>query len=719
MNSSAFPIVLIVMAAAPPALAQTPADATVEGVVVTAQKPKSQVLIDRKTYVVSGDLQAATGSAADVLDEVPSVDVDADGNVTLRGDPNVTILVDGKPSARFSGPSAGLALLQYPASEIERIEVMTDPPAQYKASGSAGVINIVTKRRRASGLSGSARLSGGEYGRANLGVDASYNAGGLSLTGGVGLRHDVRDRLSTSDRVETDPVSGAPTRTRETIDEHFHRLTPTLSGGLEDQLNERQSFGASFNVLDLSGHRYFDQHDLGGPPGQPIDNDTARHSDGHERHVDASEQAHFVQRLWRPDETLTLTLQHSTTAEHENYAYANTSALPAAPPSFDDLYLNMDLAKTEFSLDYDRPMAGKAELKLGYDLEADDNRFDDLGHDIDPASGAATIDPNVTNDFRYRQSVHALYGDYRTPVGRWTLDAGLRAEAARASWLLVAGRTPGHRSDAGLYPSLRLERALGDSDKVSLNLGRRVTRPDPEALNPFVDHQDSYNLRAGAPGLAPQDTWSAELGYLSSHAVLTYGATAYWRIDRNAVTDVVQPLGGGVVLLTKANLPKSQSAGLEFNASGKLLRRLSYSLSGAAFYTQIDAAALGVTVSGAPALKSTTGLNLKASLEYRPTTRDTLQASFSRTDRRLTPQGYVAAINLVNLGVKHQLRPDLAVVLTVSDALDGQKLRRFETTPLLRDTYQRYQVGRIASLGLVYAFGGPAKSKTGDFGYAQ
>jgi outer membrane receptor protein involved in Fe transport len=715
------PLALLALAGADAVLAQVGAtapaaggDTAVEGLVVTAQRPKSQVLLDRKVYVVTGNLQTATGSAADVLNETPSVDVDADGNVTLRGDANVTILVDGKPSAQFSGPSAGLALLQLPASEIDRIEVMTNPPAQYKAAGSAGVINIVTKKRRTAGLSGAVRLNGGEYGRLGLGADASYNSGGLKLSGGVGLRRDVRERLTTTNRTEIDPASNIPTQTFESIDEHFHRLTPTLNASLDDQLNPRQAFGASVSLLDLSGHRYFDQSDLSGPPGEAIQDQSTRHSDGHERHVDASQAAHFTQQLWRPDETLTVTVRRSTTDEHEKYNYENSYALPAAPPSFDDLRLGQDLAKTEFSLDYDRPLAGKADVKLGYDLEVDDNAFANLGDTIDPATGLRTVDPDVTNAFRYRQAVNAVYGEVQAQIGRWTLQAGLRAEAARASWRLITGDVPGGRRDFAVYPSLHLDRALGETGKLSASLSRRVTRPDPGALNPFIDHQDTYNLRAGNPNLAPQDTWSAQAGYGAGGAKFSYGANLYARIDRDAVTDVVQPLGGGVVLLTKANLPKSRSAGLEFNAGGKLARRLSYSLSGEAFDTQIDARTLG-----APGLKSTLGLNLKASLEYRPTVSDTAQISLSRTDRRLTPQGFVGAIDLVNLGVKHQLRPDLAMVLTVSDVFDGQKLRRFVSTPLLQDAYQRYQIGQIAYVGVVYSFGGSSKAKSGDFDYAQ
>ena len=180
------------------------------------------------------------------------------------------------------------------------------------------------------------------------------------------------------------------------------------------------------------------------------------------------------------------------------------------------------------------------------------------------------------------------------------------------------------------------------------------------------------------------------------------------------MTDVARPLGGGVVLLTKANLPKSLSAGLDFNASGKITRQLSYSLSGVAFYAEIDASALGT-----PGLSSTVGVNLKASLEYRPTALDTAQVSLSRTDRRLTPQGFVGAINQVNLGYRRQLRPDLALVVTVSDVLDGQRLNRLTRTPLLRDDYTRYQIGQIAYVGVVYTFGRTSKAKSNDFDYAQ
>jgi outer membrane receptor protein involved in Fe transport len=698
--------------AGPPAPRAARPATSVEEVVVTAQAPPTQALIDRKVYTVAGDLQATSGSAAEILNTVPSVAVDADGNVSLRGDSNVTVLVDGKPSAQFSGASRGLSLLQFPASDIERVEVLTNPPAQFKAEGSGGVINIVTKKTRKAGLSGGAQLSVGDKRRYVFGLTGNYNAGKLKLSGGIGLRQDAKERQTTSQRAALDPASNQIVQSQQSIDEHFRRLSPQAKGSLDYELNDRQSFGASFSHRELTGVRYFDQHDTSGPPTASPASISDRHSDGHEWSVDASQGVHFEQKLWRPQETLSLALQRSVDRERERYAYRNTFDLPVADPTFDDLHLSHDLVKTEFSADYDLPMANDREVKFGYDLEDDRNAFDNVGDNVDPVTGAPVVNPAVTNHFRYRQRVNAAYGEYQTPIGRWQLDAGLRVESADASTLQITGNVPGGRRDSGVYPSLHLDHSIGDDGKLSASVSRRITRPDPEALNPFADHQDTHNLRAGNPNLAPEDTWSYELGYNTTANAITYGATVYYRSDRNSVTDIIQPISADVVLVTKTNLPKSRSAGVEFTANGKLTPELSYNLSGNLFSTQIDATTLG-----APGLKSTTGLNLKASFDWRPTKADTAQVSFTRQDKRLTPQGYVSAINLLNLGYKRELRPDLSLVVTVSDVLDGQRLRRIVTTSQLQDTYERHQIGRIAYFGLVYTFGGPKKAKGSGFEY--
>src|ERR1700730_13996021 len=195
---------------------------------------------------------------------------------------------------------------------------------------------------------------------------------------------------------------------------------------------------------------------------------------------------------------------------------------------------------------------------------------------------------------------------------------------------------------------------------------------------------------------------------------MSYVMTGYYRRNRDSVTDVTEYLDNGLSLTTKTNLPKNDSAGLKFTATGHIVPQVTYSASGNLFHSQIDATALGI-----PGLQSTTGLNAKVKLDYRPTAADSAQISATRTDKRLTPQGYVSALNLVNLGYKHQLKADLTAVATVSDVFNGQRFHRFATSPTITQDLQRTVHGRGPYVGFVYSFGSTKKDKQPNFEYDQ
>jgi UDP-glucuronate 4-epimerase len=689
--------------------ADPPADpelTTLPSLVVTATRSPVQNLIDRKVYDVSVDLQSTTGTAADVLNQVPSVEVDADGNVSLRGNTKVIILVDGKPSAELSGAFAGDGLLQYPASDIERIEVMNNPPPQYKAEGSAGVINIITKKKRKVGRSGVVRANVGNNDRYGFGASGNYNTARLKLSGGLGLRQDTRKRIVDSTLVAVDPNTNNLAVSREHLYETLRRQIPSVKGSIDYQFNPHQSVEFSFSQRERSGSRFFDQHDSttvqDGTPVAASD----RHSDGHERRVNGDQTLRFTQILRQPEETLELSLHHTTAREHERYAYQNTHELPPGSATFDDLNLNMDLATTEFSADYAMKLSSRRSLKLGYDFEQDKSNLDNSGDTIDPVTGLPVVNPAVTNDFRFSQKVHAAYATFQADTESWGLQAGARVERTTVETAQITNGITSSRSYTRVYPTLHLERILSEDSTLSLSASRRVSRPDAQSLNPFIDTQATHFLRSGNPNLLPEDTQSLELAYSGVTAAQHYDMTAYLHRNRDSITDVTQLVNADTLLTTKANLAKSTSGGLEFTANGPILPKLSYGLSGNLYYTQIDATALG-----ASGLKSTTGLNAKASLEFRPTKADKAQISFSRSDKRLTPQGYVGAINLVNLGYKRRIGKDLSVVLTATDLLNGQRYRRFISTPMLTSIYERTQVGRVFFVGVVYMIGPSKKNK--------
>ena len=678
---------------------------------MTADRQREQTLLDRRVYAVAADLEAVTGTAADILNKIPSVDVDADGKVTLRGDPNVTILVDGKPSAQFSGGARGASLQAFPAQDIDRIEVMTHPPAQYKAEGTAGVINIVTRRNRRRGLSGSANLSLGDKRRFVAGLNVDDTIGKLKLSGSVTLRQDERERKD-GDRAAIDPVSGATMKSVEAVDQRFTRLAPSVKLAADYAVDDRRSLSLSFDRRERTDKPAILQQDQGGPTTAAPETVTTRQGYGREYDVFEDEGVQYDQKFGRPGEVLSLAFQRSIYDARDNYAYINDYIAPTAPPSQDTLRLRQNWVVLTASADFTLPLGRGRSLKIGYALDDDTAYLVQQGGAVDPLGGQARDNPAITNQFRFHQQNNAAYIQYEAPVGKWAVQTGLRFEQNAVHDLLIAGDVATHQSIFRAFPSLNLDRVVGKDGKLSFNLSRRVTWPDADDLNPLVDSADIFNLRAGNPALLPQDTWSYEIGEAGKFEGVDYALTAYYRFDRDIVTMVTRPVSADVTLTTSENLPKSRSWGLEFSGGGRLGPRLTYALSCNLFYNQIDARALEQV--GA---RDAIGLNAKASLDWRPTSADTAQISFSRTDRRLTPQGYIGATDPVNLGLRHQLWGGLSAVATVTDLFDSQRYQRIVTTPTFQDTYTRHWLGRVGYVGLSYAFGATRKAKPAGFEY--
>jgi len=701
-------LVPIAVFAAPPDNSSAP----MQTIVVQGQKLTVETKIDRKIYSVPEDAQSTLGTLSDILNVIPSVDVDPDGVVSLRGDTNVLILIDGKPATQLQGSKAGDNLQAISASDIEHIEILTTPPAQFKAEGAAGVINIITRKRRAY-ESASASLTGslGSGGRWLVGGNGSYGGRQFTASLSAGFREDYRERTIQSAVAGTDLMTGQVLESQDRASQRVRRNIPNVGMSAQYDLNDRQSLAVSGSWLSRGGLRTYTQHDVSTLESGGVIGSTRRITSGHDPEDDYDTTARFVQKLGTPGETLDFSIHRSISHQHEHYDYVNDSFVPPAPTFYNNLSFTEDHGITEADADYALPLKTQT-LKLGYSFEADDYGFDNVGANVDPVTGVETIDPTLTNQFRYHQRIHAMYLSDQASAGAWSWLAGIRTEWTTTDAVQLTNNITAASRYADFYPSLHIDRNLSEHSTLSFGASRRITRPDPSYLNPYVDHEYPPNLNAGNPNLRAQFTQSFEIGYGSEGGGASYGLTGYYRRNSDSVTDVTEYLGNGLTLTTKANLPRSDSAGLEFSAAGHLLPKLAYSLSGNAFYMQIDATALGM-----PGLRSTTGVNAKAKLDYRPTAADSAQIIFTRTDRRLTPQGSVSAINIVNLGYKHALMPALSAVVTISDLFDGQRYERFASTPTLMQVYERSVAGRVVWFGLTYTIGVTKKGKEPDFEY--
>jgi outer membrane receptor protein involved in Fe transport len=515
--------------------------------------------------VVVQEAQTTLGTLDDLLSVIPSINVDPDGAVLLRGDTNVLILIDGKPATQLQGAKAGDNLQAIPASDIERIEVLTTPPAQFKAEGAAGVINIIM-RKRAKKKSASGSLTGslGSGGRWLVGGNASYGSKQLTASLSAGFRHDYLDRTIQSQVIGPDPASGQSLESQDYANQRIRRNVPSVSLSSEFDPNERQSIALSGSWLSRGGLRTYTQNDSSTLESGTVTSQTRRLTSGHDPEDDYDAKLQYSLKLPGPGESLVFSLHRSISHQYEHYAYVNELFIPPAPTFYNNLSFTEDQALTEAGADYTLALQKTQTLTLGYDFEAENYEFDNVGASVDPLTGVQTVDPALTDQFRFQQQIHSFYVSEQGSLDAWSWLAGTRAEWTNWDGLQLTNNLSTSMRYADLFPSLHVDRSLSGRSTLFFGASRRIVRPAPEFLNPYVNHEYPPNLTAGNANLKPQFTQSVEIGYGYQAGGSSYGITTYYRRNTDSMTDLTQYLGNGETLTTKANLPRNDSGASSF-----------------------------------------------------------------------------------------------------------------------------------------------------------
>ncbi len=667
-------------------------------VVVTGQRPAVVAAIDRTIYNVGEDPRAQTGTAADLLRNLPSVDVDLDGNPSLRGDANVQILLNGQPVPMLNGASRGAVLQSMGADAIDSIQVMTNPSAMFKPDGSAGIINIVTKKTYRPGPSGLVRVNAGTEGRYNLGANGALQAGETNLHLGYNFRADQRKRWSDTQRDDFDPALGQFTARSQSVMSEGTRFSQNLWAGAD------HDFGKADHVsLDLSwDERHSDptsvERDLAS---NPVSDQTRRGTTA-SRGWDEDASVRWRHNFGAEGHDLTLHLDFSRNQSSDLNAYRYSYALPPGPDTAGDQSDQSREIQQQFSAEYVRPMPGGAKLQAGYSLQHDDNLYANGQDGVDPASGLRTPVAAQTNSFAFGQWIHALYGTYERPFGKLSVQGGLRLEQVQIDIDPQIGAAWVHSGYGRLYPSLHLNYALTGQTSLKLSYAQRASRPGPSDLNPFVVVQDAFNVSAGNPRLTPQVTHALELGLQDNPAAgASRSITLYWRQTENAISDVSVPISSTVLLNTKTNAGRLRSTGIDAFASGKPSKTLSYNLSAYLFYNEVRA-----SNSWFSGVRNDLGYSGKLSLTWRPSGKDMLQWTGSYASRRLTGAGYREAGASADLGYRRQITDRLNLVLTVNDLFDSRGEKITANSPVAQDLYDRSQLGRTVLAGFSYRLGG-------------
>jgi len=681
-----------------PAPAPAPAANDKREIVVTGQRDV-RTSIDRRSYGVANDLQATTGSIADALRNIPSVEVDVQGNVSLRGDSSVTILVDGKPSGMLSGEGRAQALQQMPADQIERVEVMTNPSAAFSPDGAAGVINLITKKNRKPGKTGSVRANVGTNGSWNGGLSGSYSADKLTLAGDLGVRHDENEASLESDRSRYDPVSDSFIESRQDVRVENTGDMMNLRGSIDYDLTAGARLSGELRHHQMefnseSQEQYEGENALGA-----VTNAYVRDTDTQFKRASTGATGTLRRTLAGDDHNFVASLMLEHTVGERQVDSIYTDRLPVDDDLYEEIRGDMTQDRGQLKLDYKRPLPDEARLETGYEMEVQDNRFDSYGARGE-VPGALSVDANLTNLFLHEQTIHSAYGTYERPIGKLTVKGGLRLESVELDVNQVTGNIQDSNEYRRAYPSLHTAYQLTDKQQVTASYSKRVQRPRPEDLNPYPIYQDPFNYRAGNPQLEPQETDSYELGWQYRPGQTFYLATLYYRETSKAFTEVVTDIGGGVFLTTRENLAENRSGGLELVANGKFTPELSYNISGNLFWNEIDASALGFTEK-----REGTSFGGRVNLNWQPTPKDFFQLNAMGRGEQIIPQGRREPQGMLNLGYRRKVNDKLSFVVTAQNVLDTMRDKVVIDTPTIQDETLRRMRARTIYFGISYNFG--------------
>jgi outer membrane receptor protein involved in Fe transport len=682
--------------ARPPAKPRT---GQADEVVVTGTRADVVATPDRVSFRVTDDLQVQTGTLADALRAVPGVEVDLQGRVSLRGDADVTILIDGRPSAMLRGESRGDVLLSMPANRVERVELITNPSAALSPEGSAGVINLVTRRVSKDTRTAAVRATVGGRDRYALNLGGALSKGRLSATGDIGYRRFTTDADVVELRSRVDPTTGSVVDSRLDSAIRNSLTAQTARVGVDYDLDKKNRISGELSYREASGDVARAERFRSADAATSYDRASS---------TDLSQRALDARASWRrtlPGKDHELLAEVEVENGRLRREVEGVTAFTAGG-GFSERIRNAG-ERTDYTakVDYKRPVGKEGALELGYQANVSNSRFDYAG-----ARGAAFDSlvpvPGLTNQFDYDLSVHALFGTYKFGLGKLDVETGLRLEQALTRIVQIADATRFDNDYFRAYPTLHLGYALSKTDQLRGSYSRRIQRPSAQDLNPYLFYVDPQNVRRGNPNLLPEVTNSFELGWQHRKAGNFVSLTGFYRHASGGVTDILSDLGNGVFLTSRANLATAERAGAELIANGRLSKKLSYNGSATILWTSIDSRAGGVT-----ARRSGTTAIVRANLSWQPKPKDYFQLNAVYTGKQLLPQGYRSSSGILNLGYRRKFNERLSGLVTAQNVLDTARQVTLFESPTLRDQIRQHGAGRILLVGLAWNIGGASKKR--------
>ena len=668
-------------------------------VTVEAEREFMTNEIDRKVYDPSKLILSKTGSATDILENIPAVELDVDGNITLRGSSAVRIMIDGRPS-RFTGEDLSALLQSLPANSVEKVEVMTNPSAKYDPDGTAGMINIVLKKSALQGLNGSVNSSYSGADRFRAGINLNYKVEDLNFFFNAGHSSGRYPRSSWSRR---DNFLGEDTLSfYQVVDGYGGRNGNNIKAGIDWSPGNKHVFTLQGTINQGLRPRVSDNNTDWTTPF--LDYTLTQFSD---RQGSRWNNSYDIIYDFKPKKGEELNVRMSYTdgsrddvLEFTQDTLTNSIKLPS-----DKYRTNSFGEQWEFNgiLDYtkkwnkDRKFEAGAKIITREDLDGF-NRTN-----IDIWNGTETYLLDSENEFLYGEDILAVYSNYGFKKGPWGFQLGLRAEQANITATQITQDSTFYNNYFQVYPSAFLTYEIAAGREINMSYSRRVQRPGGRQLNPFIDYSDPFNLRSGNPYLLPAFTGSYELGYTQ---ILKKGTTLtsniYFRDRSNLITWYSEVDSNGVNLTTYQNLNSGEDVGLDINFRGRLGKKGGFfSLGGNYFYSQVSG-----DIRGKGWVNQGQGFSLNSVLSTPLWKNASVQIMGNYRSKRVMAQGIGRPFYFIGGGFKQGFLNDrLNLSINCRDVFNTMGWNYETSGPGFYSEGQFRWMNRVVECGLTYNFG--------------
>ena len=705
-------------------LAMTIANDQLQQVVVTASKPTMTVDMEKKVFSVSKDIVSVGGNGLDVLKNVPSVNVDIDGNVSLRGG-SPQLLVDGKPTT--------LTLDEIPSDAIESVEVITNPSAKYDASGGgAGILNIVLKKNRKTGYNGSVRAGVDRYGGANAGASLNVRENKINFSADLNTRL-MRDRVSSSidredysttpatflNQQELDTSRGSMYFGRVGLDYFItNRTTLSLTGfAMHHQMTNTSDISINTDSMYSSGKiSQYSTEEI----------NSSRSFNGRGATLGFKQLFAKEKEEWTADASYFSGNATNSSLYTNNYFESGTgSALSSA--QLQKIIGGGNDHNIVLQTDFSDPLTPKTTLEAGLRAALQGRLNINNNYTYDTDSSDYELVPSAASNYKSNSNVYAAYFTIASSIHSFSYKLGLRAESSNYhGTLLNSGETFHNQYPVSLFPSLFLGEKLGNNQELQLAYTRRVNRPNFFQLVPYTDSSNKLNITKGNPNLVPEFTQSVELSYLKTFpGNSTLMASVYYKYTDHLITgyiaaDTDAATGTTTLINTFINAESSRAMGAELTGQVNLTRWWDLTANVNLYQSKINVSAdEGVAQQALWSwfgklntnFRLPAGFSIQLSGMYQsktnlPVNNNGNQPGPPNMQSQSASQGYIKPFYEADLAVKKTfLNNKLAAVLSFNDIFRSRRQDQYTYSTYLTQEYGRLRDPQMLRLNVSWNFG--------------